>query len=312
MSEEQKKQWFCPIVRGIYTFICPNAKSPLELEYTRLNKELNVDLKAAIKLNKTKEITIQDNLIILNKSIIELQELKDENFKLSYSSPMEKYWNEKRPYADVKYSGRYLPMSSKKISIPVQLYITPNDTAIISDIKMYRLQVKNPLTCNEDIVKIYLHTRTKPSNPYRYQYDIENLGVPEFWFFPFELRSAKKGDCDDWGNELASYLIAAGVPRYRVRCVVGNTWSGIGHHTVYVLGDDLKTWYHLNSTTGSNYIRGKKLEEFPLSNEPEDTIGIKNVWFSYNDKHAWNEFETEMDASAFKKQIKNIVINGGN
>jgi len=229
----------------------------------------------------------------------------------NYNNPIEKYWNEKRPFADVKYAGRYLPMSkTKKISIPVQLYVTPNDTKIIKDLKQNNLIIKNQTSCNKDIIKIYQHTRNKPSNPYRYCYDKDNVGVPELWFFPFELRFAKKGDCDDYGNELASYLIAAGVPRFRVRCVVGNTWSGSGHHTVYVLADDNKNWYHLNSTSSFRSINGKRLIDFPKANDKKDSIGIRDVWFSFNDKYAWNEFESTFSEKDFKKEIKNIIIGG--
>jgi len=310
------KRALCPLLLKFNAIICPNDKSPLYSKYEGLKKEL-ADLQETLAQSNViladKEKEIQDNLILIDKQLKEMREIEEENFRLSYSHPMEKYWNEKRPYADVSYAGRFLPMSStKKISIPVQLYVTPNDTDIVNDINANELRVENPLSCNDDILRIYLHTRTKPLNPYRYSYDTDNLGVPELWFFPFELRFAKKGDCDDWGNELASYLISAGVPRFRVRCVVGNTWGGGGHHTVYVLGDDLKTWYHINSTTGISGIRGKTLEEFPTSNDPDDTIGIKDVWFSFNDKHAWNEFETDAVSKSFKKEIKNIIINGGN
>jgi len=316
MKIDSFKRALCPLLLKFNHNICPENKSPLKLKIEGLNTEIT-RLKDTLSLFNEivaeKEKTLQDNLILIDKQFAQIREVEDENYRLSYSHPMEQYWNERRSYADIKYAGRYLPMSKvKKISIPVQLYVTPNDTDILKDIKTYGLNVKDPLKCNDDIVKIYRHTRTKPSNSYRYIYDEENLGVPEFWFFPFELRFAKKGDCDDWGNELASYLIAAGVPRFRVRCVVGNTWGGGGHHTVYVLGDDFKTWYHINSTTGIAYIRGKVLTEFPTSNDSKDSIGIKDVWFSYNDTHSWNEFETEFAEKEFKKEIKNIIINGGN
>jgi hypothetical protein len=249
---------------------------------------------------------------MINKILLKLCNNINPNEKI-YSHPMEKFWNEKRPYADIKYTGRYLPMSRTiKISIPVQLYVTPKDTDIINDIKAHNLVVKNQNSCNDDIVNIYRHTRTKLINPYKYEYDKKLLDVPEFWFFPFELRKVKKGDCDDWGNELASYLIAAGVPRFRVRCACGDTWSGGGHHTVYVLADDFKTWYHLNSTTGIKQINQKKLEEFPKANDSNDLIGIKNVWFSFNDKYAWSEFETKTTKEEFEKYEKDVIINGGN
>lgn len=315
MEKSNLKGVICPVLRSLYTNICLDEKTPYKLKYDALKlklKSIQVELKENKTLTSLQEATLRDNVILIDAHVKEIMLLQEENFRISYIHPMAQYWNERRPYADIKYAGRYLPMStSKKISIPVQLYVTPNDTDILKDIKTYGLKIKDPLNCNIDIVKIYRHTRTKPSNSYRYQYDEVALGVPELWFFPFELRFAKKGDCDDWGNELASYLIAAGVPRYRVRCVVGNTWSGGGHHTIYVLADDLKTWYHINSTTGISNIRQKKLTDFPKSNDSSDDIGIKDVWFSYNDKHAWNEFESEMSASKFKKEVKNVIINGG-
>jgi len=301
------KPALCPFIRNILTNICPLDKSQLERDYALLELDLK-DINAQMT---AKDKVLLDTTIALDEAVREIIFYKSENYRLSYSSPMEQYWNEKRPYADVKYSGRYLPFTTKKVSIPVQLYVTPNDSNIRSDIELNGLSVKDPSYCDEDIIKIYQYTRTKPSNPYRYVNELENVGVPELWFFPFELRIVKKGDCDDWGNELASYLIAAGVPRYRVRVVVGNTWGGGGHCTVYVLADNLRNWHHINSTTGIFQILGKELKDFPKSNDSEDAIGIKDVWFSYNDKYAWNEFESESAEKEFKKTIKNVIINGG-
>jgi hypothetical protein len=116
-----------------------------------------------------------------------------------------------------------------------------------------------------------------------------------------------KGDCEDYGNSLASHLIAAGVPHFRVRAVCGNCWgyNGSGHLTVYVLGDDLKTWYHINSTsTGSEY---SNLTQCPKSNDPNDLIGIKDVWFSYNDQYSWSVFESVYSEDDFNKQAGNKI-----
>jgi len=240
----------------------------------------------------------------------------EDSRKTKYIHPQEQFWNNKYPTALITYGGRYMPRLKPdspfdKIDIPVQLFITPNDQVIQNDIKAYGLGVKDPFKCNEDILQLYRHTRTKPLNPYRYEFDQPNTGVPEFWFFPHELRFAKKGDCDDWGNELASYLIAAGVPRFRVRNYGGYTWGNYGHLTVYVLADDLTTWYHLNSTTPINTITQTKLEEFPKHGDPNDEFGIRDGWFSFNDMYAWHTFKTDMAATSFMKRpgfLKNIKI----
>lgn len=214
------------------------------------------------------------------------------------------YWNDRHPKRLIAYKGRIAPGSSKIIEVPVQLFIQPNDPYIIEDIEKNDLYAVND-RCNDQILKIYKHTRIKPSNPYRYKYDEVNTGYPEYWMFPFELRNAKAGDCDDWGNELASYLIAAGVPNWRVRCVVGNTWIGGGHLTVYVLADNLVTWTHLNSTTPYSRIKGiRNLNDLPTTNDPTDKIGIEKVWFSYNNQYAWHKFETKIEDSK-------IVIQNG-
>ena len=263
----------------------------LEQENTRLAKDNNGYIDK-----------IGENMALIESLNQQIKNLKGEN-------QMQEYWDNKRPKARIVYKGRYLPMTKTRMNVPVQLFIDTNDIDIISDLKHYNLEVTDPNNCDDMILKIYKHTRTKPLNKYRYVTDIVNVGVSEFWYFPFELRFAKKGDCDDWGNELASYLISAGVPRYRVRCVVGDTWDGFGHHTVYVLSDDNATWYHLNSTNPYSLISGKtKLSQFPKSDDPNDDIGIKDVWFSYNDKSAWHEFETEASAKSFKKEMENIKI----
>ena len=206
----------------------------------------------------------------------------------------EDYWNNRVPKADIVWRARRLPGYPMHFSVDVRQMITINDSVIRKDLEEHGLIVQDPQKCNDAIYRIYNHSRIKEINPYYYQYDNYIFGC-EFFMYPYELRILKKGDCDDWGIELASYLISAGIPEWRVRCVVGDTYSGGGHLTVYVLADDLATWYHLNSTTPWWRIEEKgwsKLTDFPKANDPKDEIGIKDVWFSFNNKYAWHAFET--------------------
>jgi hypothetical protein len=172
--------------------------------------------------------------------------------------------------------------------------------------------VSDPKKCDEDIYGIYRHSRVKEINPYLYEYDGRTMGC-EYFMYPYELRQLHMGDCDDWGIELASYLMTAGVPEWRVRCVVGRTYSREGHLTVYVLNDDLTTWYHLNSTTAWETVELKgqwKLSDFPKAGDPEDGIGIEDVWFSFNNRYSWHAFETHASEGNLRRVpwMKNFKI----
>jgi len=213
-------------------------------------------------------------------------------------------WNKRHPKADIEYEGRYAPFNKrKKLSIDVRLFIQPNDFVIQNDITKYKLRVVDPLKCNDMIMKLYKHSRTKKINPYRYIYDKDALGVNEHWMFPFELRGEKRGDCEDYAHELASYLIGSGVPSFRVRCVAGFTFDKFGHNTVYVLADNM-VWRHLNSTTSISNIKTNNLNMMPKSNDPKDGIGIEFVWFSYNNELAWSTWATQAQEDSFKKERK--------
>jgi len=180
------------------------------------------------------------------------------------------------------FSGRVVPILNTPVDIDVRLMITPQDYDILQDIQDHGLKVKDVTNCNNDILTIYKFTRTNPLLPYIYEYDKQLFKIDELWQFPFETRCTKLGDCEDWALSLASYLIASGVPYWRVRCVAGETWKGFGHATVYVLADDLKTWVHINSTTPISMINANNLTDLPKSNDSSDDIGIRDVWFSFN------------------------------
>ncbi|MCR4317362.1 MAG: hypothetical protein NUW37_13575 [Planctomycetes bacterium] len=208
------------------------------------------------------------------------------------------YWNSKYPKATIFYKGRYAPGTKTKIEVDVRQFVTTKDSVIEKDIIEHDLIVRDPGYCDDDVLRIYKHTRTKSINPYKYEFDDKQFGG-ELWLYPYELRHVKRGDCDDWGIELASYLITAGVPAFRVRVVVGNTNAGGGHLTVYVLGDDLKSWRHLNSTSKIESIPVTFFSDLPKNRDKTDDIGIRNVWFSFNSEFAWHKFATEEDEISF-------------
>jgi len=288
----------------IRKLICWNDYEPEILKIREDNKDLKAKLGVSEQYLSELNVKLHNCTVHREEISKKLDAVMPELQKLKVAiHPKADYWNDRKPKARITYNGRYIPKTNRKIiPIDVRLLIMPQDQQITRDIKNFDLTIENPLKCNDGILKIYKFTRTNPNLKYSYSYDDQLFGVGELWLFPFELRELKTGDCDDWMSSMASYLIAAGVPRWRVRCVIGTTYSGFGHATIYVLGDDFETWYHLNSTTPISMIRQKTLTAMPKSNDSKDQIGIKSVWFSYNDKYAWHTFETSAAETDFKKE----------
>lgn len=187
----------------------------------------------------------------------------------------QKYWNNKYPKV-------YKYRKKGKFQVPYQLLITPNDPLIRASLvyfDLYPLPEKNKY--DNAVLRIYRKVR---KNSYPYTHDKANTGDIDYWMAPYELRYYKKGDCDDFAHELASYLIAAGVPNWRVRVVVGKTYSGRQHSTVYYLRDDMKTWVHLNSTS---FIAGNVQSLDHDYFNTDSAMAIKKVRLSFNNKYVW-------------------------
>jgi hypothetical protein len=250
-------------------------------------------------LKKNTDLASQNAQLLIEK--IGLEKRLKEPTDLS-----EEHWNNRKPKADVLYQGRSVPTDiSTQVSIDVRQFVTDNDFEIFEDLRRNNLLAKQnaDIPLNDLVLKIYKHTRLN----YNYSFDDQLFKIGELWMFPFELRYYKKGDCDDYAIELASYLIMAGIPYWRVRCVAGTTWGDFGHLTVYVLGDDMKTWYHINSTTPLSMITQNRLEDMPKSNDSNDNIGIRDVWFSFNNLYSWSVFETSSAENEFKKDLSRLV-----
>lgn len=196
----------------------------------------------------------------------------------------------------------------EKQSIPVVNYITPHDPVIERRLEDAGLSIDDPLEADKVIPEIYELAKEN----YDYEFDRNNMGWVEFWQFPFETREYD-GDCEDWAINIASYLIAAGLPSFRVRVVAGGTLDENygGHATVYVLGDDMETWHHLNSTSPD--YRRDSLDEYPEwgSEDAAEGLGIdpNDVWFAFNDKYSWQDFETHESKAKFEKSDLSDKIN---
>jgi hypothetical protein len=264
--------------------------------------ELNEVIDSLKAESEVKDILLKDTLKQLNDANSSLHNYVIKELQEKESKIAEEYWNKKYPIANITYTGRTFGPSNNMIPIDVRLLITPQDFHIHDILRQNNLYVVDG-DYETKVPKIYSWIR---NNMYSYEFDQQVFGVSEFWEFPFEILEGqrmlgKKGyDCDSWANLQASFYIAAGVPAWKVRVVIGNCQLG-GHSTVYVHSDVDNKFHHLNSTYGNADIR--KISLYPLSSDAEttDKLGIKNVWFSFNNLLAWHKFTSEAKES-FKEK----------
>ena len=235
------------------------------------------------------------------------------------------YWNNKHPHKILYYKGRgylqgYEPDNELNNIVipartPLQMFCQPNDPKTIQILKDNNLLCKDPLKCDNLIFEIYKFTR----KDFVYNSDQNTVGLNEYWLYPWEMRQYpidRGHDCDDYANQLASYLIASGIPNWRVRIVCGFTYSGYGHSTVYVLLDDMKTWIHTNSTSmipaNVNSIYNEWFTQWNDENPNDIDIDPNNVWFSFNNEFAWETFDGESGLVLSEKHRNKfeIELNG--
>lgn len=243
-----------------------------------------------------------DNYNFMKEQYESMQKTKNElleelnTFKPSQEEQtLQSFWDNKYNTGIITYKGRYL-VTGEQIPVPVNLLITPNDPAIIQDLKDWKLYntKEDPETLIPKIYKKYF------DKYYKYRFDKDSWGKAEMWEYFYEMRELSRikkeeklpYDCDSHAQALVGYYIAAGVPRWRVRVVVGNTSIG-AHSTVHAYSMLDNRWHHLNSTYGSthktkisNYPKNTDAKN-PITNTGTDIIGIYRIWFSFNDVGMW-------------------------
>lgn len=83
---------------------------------------------------------------------------------------------------------------------------------------------------------------------YRYQTDMQNFGLVDYWQFPTEILETGSGDCDCLSFFIASLLEAVGIPTH---VAIGNT--PFGYHAWVECQDFDGEWYLVETTSGKLY-----------------------------------------------------------
>jgi hypothetical protein len=212
------------------------------------------------------------------------------------------YYNHKYPRENVRYWGRGLPGKPNRIECDVSNFVTPDDNMVKDVIKELGIKIGS----DDHDTKAELIQKWVVDNM-RYVYDETQHGFTEFWQFTYETLQLGAGDCEDGAVLMASLLIAAGVPRWRVRVAGGLVKTGQptaptgGHGWCCYLRQSDQKWIVLDWC----YLP----DMAPIAEKMvfKDNKNYIETWFSWNDKWTWGK-------QAFNfvdiKQIAKDVNNG--
>jgi hypothetical protein len=242
-----------------------------------------------------------------------------EKFEKEYGEYGPEYWNDKWEKAPIIYTGRALRGESykKQIDADVKSFIKDNDAILWHVITQLGLR-KNTANETAQTIQVFVTSFLK------YKYDDLSSDCPEFWQFPFESIQSEIGDCEDGAILIASLLINAGIPSWRVKVCAAQVFADPlvapsdtdlgGHAYCIYLADRLDSqrkleWVILDWT----YLPDPDIPivEKPLARDGGQEGAYKDIWFTFNDKYSWaqNSIEVvEQRISQNRKTSKDEVL----
>ncbi|MFX0059477.1 MAG: DUF4332 domain-containing protein [Candidatus Hodarchaeota archaeon] len=218
-----------------------------------------------------------------------------EVFEKDYGEYGPGYWENKWEKAPIIYTGRALRGESykKQIDADVKTFIKKDDAILWHVITQVGLRRDTP---NETAFVI----QNFVCNFLKYKYDEETEDCPEFWQFPFEAIQSEIGDCEDGAILIASLLINAGIPSWRVKVCAAQVMADpvfapsdteLGGHAycIYLADrpDDPRglAWIVLDWC----YLPDSDvpIEEKPLARDGGQQGAYKEILFTFNDENSW-------------------------
>jgi len=225
-----------------------------------------------------------------------------EKFEKDYGDFGADYWNSKWDTAPIIYTGRALRGESykKQIDADVKTFIKDNDAILWHVITQVGLRKETP---NDTALAI----QNFVCNFLKYKYDDETVDCPEFWLFPFEAIQSEIGDCEDGAILIASLLINAGIPAWRVKVCAAQVFADPvfapsdtelgGHAYCIYLADRSDSerkleWVILDWC----YLQDPEvvIEEKPLARNGGQEGAYQEIWFTFNDEYSWSQSSFEV------------------
>jgi predicted transglutaminase-like cysteine proteinase len=202
------------------------------------------------------------------------------------------YYNYKYKREKVRYWGRGIPKRPERVETDIRNFITPRNYLIKNIIKSLKLKGLSNDAKADKIQKWIFDNLT-------YVYDRASTGFIEYWQFPYETLHLRTGDCEDGAILMVTLMIAAGIPKWRVRVAGGLVATGqatapTGGHawTCYLRESDDK-W------VGLDWCYLPDLSPMPQKKTLKENKNYIKTFFSWNSGMCWAnemmEFETLSD-----------------
>ena len=225
-----------------------------------------------------------------------------EQFEKDYGKYGPDYWNSKWDTAPIIYTGRALRGASysKQIDVDVKAFIKRNDAILWHVLTQLNLRKDTP---NDTALAI----QNFVCNFLKYKYDDIVSECPEFWLFPFEAVQSEIGDCEDGAILIASLLINAGIPSWRVKVCAAQVMADPifapsdtelgGHAYCIYLADRPNSerkldWVILDWC----YLQDPEIPitEKPLARNGGTEGAYREIWFTFNDLYSWAQSSFEV------------------
>jgi len=225
-----------------------------------------------------------------------------EPYEKNYGEFGPDYWNSKWATAPIIYTGRALRGESykKQIDVDVKTFIKKNDAILWHVLTQLELRKDTPN-------KTALAVQNFVCNFLKYKYDDIASECPEFWLFPFESIQSEIGDCEDGAILIASLLINAGVPSWRVKVCAAQVMTDpvfapsdteLGGHAYCIYLADrpeserklewvILDWCYLQDPEVS-------IENKPLARDGGTEGAYREIWFTFNDFNSWAQSSFEV------------------
>ncbi len=233
----------------------------------RLDKHYSANEKAKIEVLQAKNVRQASIINDKNKEIKELLARPT----VPEPDPKEEFWNDKWPKAKITYKAQ---------------------GNIIRDVR--NLVCDKSFVLNKTVLKWKVLTAEEIAyeceryviNNVTYKGDFDVHKKAEFWQHPENTFGMGTGDCEDGALLIASLMLIAGVPSYRLKICAGfvqnpsNSNEVIGHAYCIFLRDD-ETWCVLD---WCYYADNRKVVD---RNEHKDLPKYKEIWFTFNSRYTW-------------------------
>jgi len=286
-------------------------------------KEVPVENKQTIVQEVVREVEVVKEIVVEREKVVEreIRVVEAAPVILTQEQRDKIYWDNKWPKADIAYYGRILKNDANtpaafwnffQLAVDVKSFILENDSVMKYIVDKYGLKKQThdatmhaiqKFVCDGTMSDFYAggdyrvyeasevlsSFRKRPKKVLTYAFDDERLDAPDYWLFPFETAACGFGDCEDGAILIASLAINAGVPSYRVKVACGYVSDGKvegGHaYCIYLASDG--EWRILDWCYWPD-------QNVPVLYKPLAKSGgvggyYKDVWFTFNNEHAWNQ-----------------------